>query len=316
MSAVLMFSSCAPSKMTKQLFAMDTVMQLTLYGGGEKDIESLQSIIETCENNYSFSRQGSLVARLNGGEGVEGDDGLLKMLDMAEKMRLATGGAYDITVAPILIAYGFGAEHNVPSESELKELLENVGEGRIKISDGIISLSNGAEIDLGSCAKGYTADRAIEYLKKSGVSCGILSLGGSIHTYGQKPDGSPFKIEITDPENPSETFAVIEAGECAIVTSGTYQRFFDMDGVRYHHLIDARTGRPSESDILSVTVIVDYSSPDAGMKADFLSTAMFLLGSEGALEYRSQNGGFEMVITKNNGEITVTDGLKDKIQLK
>ncbi len=309
------FTSCADSKKAETFFAMDTLIKVTLYGGEKSDFDSLQSIIENSENKYSATKQDSLVYKLNSGEKVGRDKGLLEMLALGKKMTEITNGAYDMTIRPVIKLYGFGAEARVPTDEELSEALKNVGFDGINVLDDGIKLSNGMEIDLGSCAKGYAGDKAIEYLRSSNVKCAVLSLGGSVHTFGQKSNGEAFTVEIADPNEPSKSFAYVEVGECAVVTSGVYQRYFDVDGVRYHHLIDATTGRCSQSDLLSVTVIVDYQDSRAGVKADILSTGMFLLGSEEALEYQRKDGGFELIMVTSSGEIIMSDGIKNKVTL-
>ncbi len=307
------FTSCSDGKKTEEFFAMDTFVQLTLYGGGKAEISSVRSEIENTENKYSISGQGSLVYRLNLGETVERDAGLLEMLALSKKMTEISGGAYDLTVRPVLELYGFGGENRVPTDEEISETLKKVGFSGISVLDNGIKLSEGVKIDLGSCAKGYAGDRVIKYLGTTDIECAVLSIGGSVHTYGKKPNGAAFNIAISDPNEPTKAFAYVDVGECAVVTSGVYQRYFEVDGVRYHHLLDATTGKCSQSDLLSVTVIVDYQDQRAGMKADFLSSCMFLLGSEEALKYQKTVGGFEAVMVTASGEVILTDGIADKI---
>ncbi len=307
------FTACGESKKTEEFFAMDTFIKVTLYGGSESDFSSVKSKIEAVESRYSVTIPDSLLYKLNNGEKVYRDSGLLEMLALGKKMTEISDGAFDLTVRPVTTLYGFGGETRVPSDAEIAEALKKVGFNGITLYDDGVKLSDGAGIDLGSCAKGYAGDRAIEYLQNSSVEYAVLSLGGSVHTFGKKPNGETFSIGIADPNAPSDAFAYVEVGECAVVTSGVYQRYFESDGIRYHHLIDARTGKCSESDLLSVTVIVDYSDPRAGMKADLLSTCMFLLGSEGALEYQRKEGGFEAIMVTASGEVILTDGISDKV---
>ncbi len=310
---LLLVSCNTASAVSQSFYAMDTFMSATLYG--QTNISGVQSVIEEIERKYSATRPGSLVYRLNLGETVEADEGLCEMLALAQEMKELTDGAYDISVLPLMKLYGFGGENRVPSDAEIASVIEKMSSGSISVTESSVTLNGGAEIDLGSCAKGYAGDKAIEYLKSFGVSCAVLNLGGSVHTLGQKPDGSAFRIGIADPNAPAESFAELQLGECAVVTSGTYQRYFEAGGERYHHLLDARTGKCSESDYLSVTVVIKYEEKNAGLRADFLSSAMFLLGSERAEEFQRQNGSFEMVAVKKNGEIFVSKGLENCIKI-
>ncbi len=304
LAAVLLFCSCAgESKKKQSFFAMDTVVDVTIYGGIPEMFADIEMIVTAAEDRYSATKPDSLVSVLNsGGALLQNDEGLILMLQKAEELRALTNGAYNIAIAPIMKLYGFGGgEHRIPSDEEIENALSAIN-------------SSGRQIDLGSCAKGYTADLVVEYLENCGV-CAVLSLGGSVHTVGKKPDGKKFNIGIADPKEPTQNAAYIEVGECAIVTSGTYQRYFEENGVRYHHLIDGRTGRPSDSNIESVTVIIENSVSNAGLKADLLSTALFLMGSEWTMDYYNSVGGFEAVMILKNGEILTTDKISENIRI-
>ena len=163
----------------------------------------------------------------------------------------------------------------------------------------------GTQISFGAVAKGCASKYAIDAMRKSGVTSGIVSLGGNVQTLGTKPDGSNWIVAVEDPNDTSSYVGTLSVGETAIITSGSYQRYFvGPDGMKYHHIIDPSTGRPADNDLVSVTIVC----PD-GTLADALSTAMFVLGENAALKYWRENGGFEMIMINKDNEIMCTTGL-------
>jgi thiamine biosynthesis lipoprotein len=174
--------------------------------------------------------------------------------------------------------------------------------------DCSLSLEDGTMIDLGAVAKGYTGDLLCEALEKRGVRAAIVNLGGNVQTYGKKPDGSRWKIGIASPDGEGSACTVMTNG-AAIVTSGAYERYFEKDGRRYCHIIDPSNGRPVDGDLLSVTVIGEN-----GFECDALSTAMFVLGKDGAISYWREHGGFEMILITEKG-VSATSGIASDVEL-
>jgi len=286
------------------IFAMDTVMELTIYGD-EKLLEQAQGRILELENKLSVTDGGSEIARLNSSGGGTVSADTRKLLERALILCGDSGGALDISVYPVLKAWGFTVgEYKVPDEEELKTLLQAVDYRKVRIEeDGSIALAPGMEIDLGSVAKGYASDCLVELFKGNGVASGILNLGGNVYALGTKPDGSPWRVAITDPVEGGYVGAV-EVTDGAVVTSGGYERYFEQDGIRYHHIIDPATGYPADNGFLSVTVI-----GGEGGVCDALSTALFVMGPERAAEFWEKSGGFEAVFITSEG-ICITEGLE------
>lgn len=169
----------------------------------------------------------------------------------------------------------------------------------------------GTQISFGAAAKGYASDRAIEAMRNAGVESGIVSLGGNVQTLGLKPDGSKWTVAVEDPNDTGSYVGTLKVGETAVVTSGNYQRYFiGSDGVKYHHLIDPSTGEPANNGLVSVTVVCED-----GTMADCLSTAMFVLGVNGALNYWRNYGGFDMVMITDENEVICTSGLVEVFEL-
>ena len=168
-----------------------------------------------------------------------------------------------------------------------------------------VRMPAGTQISFGAVAKGCASNRAIEAMRNAGVESGIVSLGGNVQTLGLKPDGSNWTIAVEDPNDTGSYIGTLSVGETAVVTSGSYQRYFvGNDGVKYHHLIDPSTGKPAENGLVSVTVVCSD-----GTLADCLSTAMFILGEDAAIKYWRDNGGFDMIMITDDNRVVCTRGL-------
>lgn len=169
---------------------------------------------------------------------------------------------------------------------------------------------DGAQLDLGGIAKGYAADLLRAQLEKEGVTSATLDLGGDVFVMGRKTDGGDWRIAVKDPADTESYLGVVSAADKFIVTSGVYERYFEENGVRYHHILDPKTGCPAESGLVSVTVLCEN-----GAWADALSTACFVLGPDGALALRDdladQGADFELILVTDDGRVLYTDGLTD-----
>ena len=304
---------------TRTVYAMDTVMNLTVYGeNAAAALESAEKELHTLDEAVlSRTAEGSELYALNtsNGETVEygADDILPALIETALTISDATDGAFDPTLAPVLDAWGFTKdEHRVPPADELKELLSHTGCGKValeKTADGwTVTLLDGAQLDLGGIAKGYAADLLRAQLEKEGVTSATLDLGGDVFVMGRKTDGSDWRIAVKDPADTESYLGIVSAADKFIVTSGVYERYFEENGVRYHHILDPKTGCPAESGLVSVTVLCEN-----GAWADALSTACFVLGPDGALALRDdladQGTDFELILVTDDGRVLYTDGL-------
>ncbi len=309
--AFLLLTGCAgkPAWHETEFFAMDTVMKLRLYGG-EEPTEVFGTVIRSIsglENVLSVTKEQSVVARLNKGEAVTPSEDLRLLLDRSIDLSRRTDGCLDPTIYPLVKLWGFTTgEYRVPQEAQLQKALETIGSQHIRFENDMISLKNGAQLDFGAVAKGYAAEVCADLIRDAGCS-GILTLGGNIQTVGEKPDGSAWRVGITDPEQPDTSIAALSLqGSHAVVTSGGYQRYFEENGVRYSHIIDPATGYPAQKGLSSVTIVAD-----SGFLADGLSTALYVMGLEAATEFWRDSDDFEMVLITQEGEIHVSEGLAD-----
>ena len=321
--ALSLLFGCAPAPAQtgptaeRTFFAMDTVMTLRLYeGGSEAVLDAAEDRVEELEALWSVTDENSEIYALNrdGFAALSGDTaGLLAgALELCER----TGGALDITIYPVVRSWGFTTgEYAVPDGETVKELLARVDYTQVALDEaaGTAAIPDGVEIDLGSVAKGYTGGVLAGLLKAYGVESALLDLGGNIQAVGAKPDGSPWRIGIRDPEDETGYIGVVEVVDRAVVTSGGYERYFERDGVRYWHILDPETGAPARSGLISVTVV-----GDSGVVCDALSTALFVMGRDGAVDfwrrYRDELG-FELILVDDGGSVTVTAGLEDSFAL-
>ena len=301
---------------TRTVYAMDTVMNLTVYGeNAAAALESAEKELHTLDEAVlSRTAEGSELYALNAsnGETVEcgADDILPALIETALTISDATEGAFDPTLAPVLDAWGFTKdERRVPSADELKELLSHTGCGKValeKTADGwTVTLLDGAQLDLGGIAKGYAAGRVRTILREAGVTSAIISLGGNVAAVGKKPDGSAWTVGLQDPDNPEAYFGTVSIEDACVVTSGAYQRYFEENGVCYHHILDPHTGCPAESGLKSVSVVAKDDT-----LADALSTALFVMGLDAGAEFQKSSGlAFEAVFVTDDNTVWITPGL-------
>jgi thiamine biosynthesis lipoprotein len=221
-----------------------------------------------------------------------------------------TDGALDISIYPVLRAWGFTTgDYGVPAEDTLSELLTHVDYQAIHLDGNTVTLEPGMEIDFGSVAKGYTGDRVLSLLRENGVTSALLNLGGNVQALGAKPDGSPWNVAILDPRS-SDYLAAVEIEDQAVITSGGYERYFEEDGVTYWHIIDPATGAPARSGLISVTIV-----GDSGLLCDGLSTSLFVMGLEDATALWRQREDFEAVFVTDSGQVYITEGLESRFTL-
>ena len=315
---LLLLSACSNSQKSDEcsisFFAMDTYITFTAYGKDAKSaLATARNKIDDLELLWSVTDEKSDVYAINHAEGqaVKVTDETAELLEFSLSMAEQTDGTLDITVYPILSAWGFTTDENrIPSADEIETLLSLVGYKNIRQDGNTVQLANGMMLDFGAVGKGYAGDIAADILRENGVTSALLNLGGNVQAVGSRPDGTDWRIGLQDPDGKSK-IGVIEVSDLAVVTSGTYERYFiGEDGKKYGHIIDPVSGYPIENGLLSVTVIAKE-----GRLCDALSTSLFVMGLDKATEYWHKNQNFDMILITDSDDIYLTDGISDSFTL-
>jgi len=306
--AALALCPAALAAPPRTFFAMDTVMTVSADAADAALLADCEAEAHRLEALLSVTDPGSEIARLN----ADGRAALSKdtraVLDYALRVAAQTDGALDVTMYPVVRAWGFTTgDYRVPGDDEIAALLKRVGWQKIALDDDGAAVPEGTMVDLGAVAKGYASDRMAALLRAGGVTSALIDLGGNIYCVGAKADGSDWRVGVRDPMQPSQYVGAIACRDCAVITSGCYERFFTgADGTVYGHIFDPATGRPSESDLISATVIGTW-----GVQCDALSTALYVMGREKAQAFLPTLAGIEAVLIDEYGDFWVTRGLKE-----
>jgi thiamine biosynthesis lipoprotein len=311
---VTVLSGCKTDDVySSEFFAMDTIMNITVYGQNAKEAGLVcEHEIYRLDELLSTGNPESEVSGLNaeGRRALSQDTSLI--LSKALDISAMTGGAYDATVYPLVSAWGFYTrEYRIPQKTELDRLLEKTGSEMVSFDGKTVSFGKeGMAVDFGGIAKGYASDRLNQLLREHGIESAIISLGGNVYGLGEKTDGGAWAVAVQDPDDPAGYAGILSVTDMAVVTSGGYQRFFEMNGRIYHHIIDPSTGYPADSGLTSVTIV-----SNDGMLADGLSTALFVMGKDEALSFWSAHREeFDAVLISNDGGICITKGIEDSFQ--
>lgn len=302
-----MLCGCSSLKNSSQdFFAMDTFMNISVWSSSKSDADTILSNAQKKVNELSnrLSRQisSSSIAKLNSanGEPVTLDDDAYNALKQAVELAEFTNGAFDPTTAVLSDLWGIGTDSpSVPSDEQITETLTHVGyENIVFLEDNQVKLLNGAQVDLGGIGKGYATDLVTEDI----LTPILASLGGNIGAYGENPnsDNGLWSIGLADPDNNSSYIASVRIKDLSIVTSGDYERYFEQDGIRYHHIFDPKTGYPAQNELRAVTVIDRNST-----RADALTTALFVMGLDEGIKFCKNNNINAVFITKEHKIYTI-----------
>jgi len=283
---LLIFSACSRGEPSRAEFALGTVCRITLFDrGNEKVYQEVFARIREIENLMSVNISGSDVSRINAAAGVEPvqvHENVFDVIKRALYFAEISGGAFDPTVGPLVSLWGISGDNpRVPSQEEIDGALSVINWQDVELDANTRSVflkHRGMALDLGAIAKGYAADEAAAVIKSSNIKRAIIDLGGNIVTLGENKDKRLWRVGIQNPLEGQERGAylgVLQVTEQTVVTSALNERFFEKDGVRYHHIFSPFHGYPADNDLLSVTIIAHNS-----MDADALSTAVFVLGYE------------------------------------
>ena len=297
---------------SRDVFAMDTYMTVTAYGEKAQDaVDAAEAEIERLDTLLSTGNADSEIVKLNEQKSATLSEDGGYLVKRALELNKETDGAFDIAIYPVMEAWGFPIQNfRVPSADELTGLLKHVDAAKISYDKDTREISfedDQMKIDLGGIAKGYTSSRIMDIFKENGITSGLVNLGGNVQALGTKTDGSNWRVAVQSPDDTEDYLGVLSIRDKAVITSGGYERYFEQDGVTYHHIIDPKTGYPAENGLVSVTIV----SSD-GTLADGLSTSLFIMGEEKAAEFwKAHSNEFEAIFATDDGTIYVTEGLKD-----
>ena len=305
-----------------QFFFLNSILTLDIYDTGLDNAKINQEVedrVRELENKMSTKIATSEVSKINDNAGIDKvkvSDDTFTVIKEALKYGKISKGKFDITVGNLVDLWGIGTENEkVPSKEEIQKALATVDYNKVEIDDNnktVFLKDKGMKIDLGAIAKGYVADDIVKILEKDGVKSAIINLGGNVYVYGNK-GGKNFKIGIRNPlsPDPNDYLGIYQSQNESVVTSGVYERFFEKDGKRYHHILSTSDGYPIDNNLISTSILTKSS-----MDADALSTTTFALGLEEGLKLIENTKNTEAMFITADKKIYMTSGLKEKFELK
>lgn len=314
---VVLLGSCAKKQTEPQsqsFFMLGTVCKVTIYDNPTPEAFSASfARLKAIEDRMSLRNQDSEINRINrqAGKGpVVVSSDTFMVIRKALEIAALSHGAFDPTVGPLVEAWDIGGDNpRKPSQEEVDSLLPLIGYDRVLLDEGTSSVllkDEGMVLDLGGIAKGYAADEVARILHEHGVEHAIVNLGGNVLTLGKKIDGSPWRIGIQNPEAlRGEYVMILSLIDQTLVTSGPYERFLELDGEVYHHILDTKTGYPVKSDYTSVSIITKNS-----LLADALSTSLYALGYENGMALINTLEDVEAIFITKEKKILLSEGLK------
>ncbi len=296
---------------------MGTTYHIKVVTGYFKNLESLKRKIDLRleEINRSMSTYikdseiSSFNAKKNPEEKFDASDDFLHVMIIAENLYKLTDGAWDGTIKPLIDLWGFGVleKRRIPPKEEINNLLPDIGFGHIEISSNgyIVKRKASISLDLASIAKGYGVDQIAELIRINGIENFLVEIGGEVYASGFRKDGKRWRVGINRPHKDApfdQVYKIVSLHDNALATSGDYRNFFEMDGKRYSHVLDPRTGYPVSNRVVSVTIIADTCT-----FADGLATAVMVLGHEKGLELVNRLEGVECLIVVEKKDGTFID---------
>ncbi|MEG0978630.1 MAG: FAD:protein FMN transferase [Oscillospiraceae bacterium] len=297
-------------------FAMGTVISQALYDDdAEVMSKKISSEIKKMEESYlSWRIEGSDVYRINNNadQFVAVNDLTYNWIKTSLDVSKNCNGIFDITIGNLTSLWNIGTEHpRVPSQDEINNALKTIDYQRVELSDKKVKCATNQQLDLGGIGKGAACDRIEQILDKAKYGGAVISVGGSILLHGQNPNADKWSVGIRNPrsEAASDYVAILKVDNGCVSTSGDYERVFKKDGVSYHHILDTRTGYPSDSGFISVTIVCD-----SGVLSDILSTACFILGYEDSLKLLDKYDA-EAVFIDKDLNVYATSGIKDSLKI-
>ena len=314
-------TSGSGESISKSGFYFNTVITVTLYGTKDETLlDDCFSLADTYENYFSNTIADSDVSKINTANGapVTVHEETAELIKKGLYYGDLSNGKFDITIGKLSDLWDISTKallektdaSMIPSDDEIKETLKTVNYQNVVVDGNTVTLKDpSAKIDLGGIAKGYIADRMKDYLNKKGAACGYINLGGNVLCLGPKPDGSAYNIGIQRPfDEEGAAMLAVSVTDQTVVSSGVYERYFEVDGKRYHHILDTATGYPYDNGLLGVSIITDES-----VDGDGLSTTCFALGLDDGMALVESLDNTEAVFITDDYELHFSSGMGTKI---
>lgn len=284
--------------------ALATICSIKLEESVDQEIfDNCFKILSDVENQISRTRESSYINQLNRDKKVQLNKEVFDLIKYSIQLAKISDDKFNIAMGSVIKMWDIGGENpRVPTQEELKSV--NIDYNQIILDEEhlTIEIPQNMEIDLGAIGKGYAADKLIKYLKSEKINNGLINLGGNVAAIGSKDSKALWNIGLQNPNEADKIFVTLKVKDVSIVTSGTYERYFYKDGVKYHHLLDPDTKYPSNSDIISSTIIGKES-----YICDSLSTACFLLGHEKAIQLLKNFEGYSAIFMLGDNTIVKSD---------
>lgn len=316
-------NSLTSDPLSRTEFMMNTIITIRMYDSqDEKILDEVFQRLAEIENKMSATIETSEINKINDSAGIEpvkvSQDTYI-VLKEAKYHAEISNGSYEPTIGPLVRLWDIETEDEgnrdwIPNLEDIEEAKELVDYENLELlEDNKVFLNKkGMRLDLGGIVKGYGTDEARRILKENKVNIAIVDLGGNIYAHGSKSKDVPWNIGIQNPKEPRGKYlGVLEVEDKSIVTSGDYERYFEYEGIRYHHIIDRNTGYPSDNNITGVTIISDRS-----IDGDALSTTLFILGLDKSVELINSMDGVDAIFITKDNEIYLTKEIKEKFKLE
>ncbi len=315
-AAALLLAACS-NKVTAasgEYYALDTICTQQVTGGdAQAAADEVSAMLARITDEMSMN-EGSDLYAINSAapQSAQIAEETADVLQKALEYAALTNGAFDPTIGPVSSLWDISGTPRVPSADEVAEAIKLVDYTGVTIDGTTVKLARqGMMLDFGGIGKGYAADLAAQIYEKHGVQTALLNLGGNVFVYGAKAGGSDYRIGLRDPNGAdTDYFAIVSEKNTSVVTSGIYERYFESDGVVYHHLFNPETGYPTDNGLAGVTVVCQSST-----KADALSTALFVMGLEDGLAFAETLDDVEAAFITTDKKVYVTEGLKGNIEI-
>lgn len=309
----LLLSGCSSSSeepISATDICFDTIVSIKIWDTDDQKI--LDHCMQMCsdfENLFSRTLEGSEIYAVNHAQGqpVTVSDDTAELIRRGLEYSRLSKGKFDITIGTLSTLWDIkNNPGTIPDEQQIQEAISHVDYNKVSLDGNTVTLEDPETIlDLGGIAKGYIADQLKSYLTSQGIKHAVISLGGNILTIGGKPDGSKFTIGIQKPfAEQNETITTLEVQDQSVVSSGNYERYFEKDGIIYHHILDPKTGYPYQNDLLEVTIVSDLSTD-----GDALSTICYALGLKKGMELINNTENVEAIFVTSDYALHYSDHL-------